>query len=102
MTGARYTGTELEQIDTCMVQVEAATKGLQEWVKSVSSMMDRQHHRQTQHEQITSDLHQTIQAEGVAAMGRDEQLKQELLDTKPSINEKYRTIKRDATLGWSN
>ena len=33
MTGARYTGTEREQKDTRMVQVEAATQGLQEAFK---------------------------------------------------------------------
>jgi len=44
--------------------------------------MDGQDQRQTQHEQVTSHLHQTIQAEGAAATGRDEQLGQELLDTK--------------------
>jgi len=43
--------------------------------------MDGQDNRQTQHEQVTSHLHQTIHAEGTAAMGRDEQLGQELLDT---------------------
>ena len=44
--------------------------------------MDGQENCQTQHEQVTSHLHQTIQAEGAAAMGRDELLGQELLDTK--------------------
>jgi len=82
MTGARYIGTELEQIDTSMVQVEAATQGLQEAFKRVSGRMDGQDTCQTQHEQVTSHLHQTIQTEGAAAMGRDEQLGQELLDTK--------------------
>jgi len=82
MTGSRYMGTELEQIDTSMVQVEAATQGLQEAFKRVSGRMDGQDTRQTQHEQVTSHPHQTIQTEGAAAMGRDEQLGQELLDTK--------------------
>jgi len=82
MTGARYIGTELEQIDTRMVQVEAATKGLQDALKRVGGSMDRQDSRQTRHEQVTSHLHQTIQAEVAAAMGRDEQLGQALLDTK--------------------
>jgi len=82
MTGARYIGTELEQIDTSMVQVEAATQGLQEAFKRVSGRIDGQDTRQTQHEQVTSHLHQTIQTEGAAAMGKDEQLGQELLDTK--------------------
>jgi len=50
MTGARYMGTELEQIDTSMVQVEAATKGLQEVLKRVSGRMDGQDNRQTQYE----------------------------------------------------
>jgi len=44
--------------------------------------MDGQDNRQTQHEQVTSYLHQTLQAAGAAAVGRDEQLGQELLDTK--------------------
>jgi len=82
MTGARYIGTELEQIDISMVQVEAATKGLQEALKRVGVRMDGQDSRQTRHEQVTSHLHQTIQAEGAAAIGRDEQLGQEQLDTK--------------------
>jgi len=82
MTGARYIGTELEQIDTSMVQVEAATKGLQDGLKRVGGRIDQQDSRQTQHEQVTSHLHQTIQAEGAAAMGRDEPLGQERLDTK--------------------
>jgi len=82
MTGARYIGTELEQIDTSMVQVEAATQGVQEAFKRVSGRMDGQDTRQTQHEQVTSYLRQTIQTEGAAAMGRDEQLGQEMLDTK--------------------
>jgi len=82
MTGARYIGTELEQINTSMVQVGAATKGLQEGLQRVSDRMERQDNRQTQHEQVTSHLHQTIQAEGAAVLGRDEQLGQELLDTR--------------------
>jgi len=82
MTGASYIGTELEQIDTSMVQVEAATKGLQDALKRVGGRMDGQDSRKTRHEQVTSHLHQTIQAEGAAAMGKDEQLGQELLDTK--------------------
>jgi len=82
MTGARYRRTELEQIDTRIVEVEAAMQGLQEAFKRVSGRMDGQHTRQTQHEQITSHLHQTIQTEGAVAMGRDEQLGRVLLDTK--------------------
>jgi len=82
MTGTRYIGTELEQIDPNMVQVEAATQGLQEAFKRVSGRMDGRDTRQTQHEQVTSHLHQTIQRAGAAAMGMDEQLGQELLDTK--------------------
>jgi len=40
MTGARLIGTVLEQIDTSIVQVEAATKGLEEAIKKVSGRMD--------------------------------------------------------------
>jgi len=65
-----------------MVQVEAATKGLQDGLQRVSGRMDGQDNRQTQSEQVTSHLHQTIQAEAATAMGRDEQLGQELLNTK--------------------
>jgi len=54
-----------------MLQVEAATKGFQEALKGVSGRMDGQDSRQTQHKQVTSPRHQTIQAEGVAAMGRE-------------------------------
>jgi len=82
MTGARYIGTELEQIDTSMLQVEAATKGLQDALKRVAGRMDGQDSRQTRQEQVMSHLHQTIQAEGAAAIGRDEQWGQELLDPK--------------------
>jgi len=84
-TGARYIGTELEQIDTSMVQVEAATKGMQDALNRVGGRMEGQDSRQTRHEQVTSHLHQTIQAEGAAAMGKDEQLGQELLDTKAQL-----------------
>ena len=82
MTGARYIGTELEQIDISMVQVDTATKGLQDALKRVGGRMDGQDNRQTRHEQLTSQLDQTIQAGGAAAMGRDEQLGRELLETK--------------------
>jgi len=82
MRGTRSIGTELEPIDTSMVQREAARKGLQEALKRVSGRMDGQESRQDQHEQVTSHLHQTIQAEGLVALGRDAQLGQELLDTK--------------------
>ena len=82
MTGARYIGTELEQIDTSRVQVEEPMQGLQEALKRVSGRMDGQESHQTQHEEATSHLHQTIQTEGAAAMSRDEQLGQELLDRK--------------------
>jgi len=82
MTGARYRGTVLEQIDTSMVSVEAATQGLQEAFKWVSGIMDGHDTHQTQQEQVTSHLHQTIQTEGAAGRGRDEQLGQELLDRK--------------------
>jgi len=60
MTGASYIGTELELIDTSMVQVEAATKGLQDPLKRVAGRMHRQDSRQTRHEQVTSHLHQSI------------------------------------------
>ena len=72
--GARYIGTELEQIDTSMVQVEEATKGLQDVRKRIGGRMDGQDNRQARHEHVISHLHQTIQAEGAAAMGRDAQL----------------------------
>jgi len=65
-----------------MVHVETATKGLQDELKRGWGRMDRQDNRQTRHEQVTTQLHQTIQAEGAAAMGRDEGLGRELLDTK--------------------
>jgi len=82
MTGARYIGTELEQIHTSMVQVEAVTKRVRNALKRVGGMMDGQDGRQTRHKQVSSHLHQTIQVEGAAAMGREEQLGHELLDTK--------------------
>jgi len=65
-----------------MVQVKAATIGLQDAVKRVSGRIDGQDNRQIRHEQVTSQLHQTLQAEGGVAMGRDEQLGQQLLDRK--------------------
>jgi len=52
-TGAKYIGTEVEEIDTSMLQVEAATKGLQDALKKVSGRMDGQDNHQTQHEQVT-------------------------------------------------
>jgi len=82
MTKARYIGTEVEQIDASMVQVEAAIQGLQEALKRVSGRLDIEFNRQTQQGQVSSDHHQIIQAEGVAEMGRDEQLRQVLLDIK--------------------
>jgi len=82
MTGAKCIATELEQIDTRKVQVEAATKVPQEALKRVSGTIDGQDSCQTQQEQVTSHLHQTIQVEGAAALGRDEPWGQELLDTK--------------------
>jgi len=82
MPGAKSRGMEMEQIDTRMVQVEAAMKGLQEGFKRVSGRMDGQGSRQTQHELCTSHLHQTIQAKAAAAMGREEHLGQGLLDKK--------------------
>jgi len=66
-----------------MVQVEPATQGLQEALTRVSGRMDGQDTRQTEHKQVTSRLHQMIQMEGAAAIGRDAQLGQVLLDTKP-------------------
>jgi len=45
MMGARHIGTELEQIDISMVQVEAATKGLQEALKRARGRMDGQENR---------------------------------------------------------
>jgi len=93
-TGAKYIGTELEQIDTSMVQVGAAKKGLQDARKRVSGRMDGRDNPQALHEQVTSHFHQTIQAEGVAAMGRDEQLGQELLDTKAQHQRQLRNRER--------
>jgi len=81
ITGAAYCGIELEQIDTSMVQVQAATKGLQDALKNLSCRINGQDNPQTQHEQVASHLLQTIEAEGAGAMGRDEQLGLELLDT---------------------
>ena len=62
--------------------MEAGTKGLHEALKKVSGRMDGQENCQTQHEQVISYLYQTIQAEGAEAIGRDEQLGQDVLDTK--------------------
>jgi len=82
MRGAKSIRTELGQIDISMEQVGPATKGLQDTLEKVSGRMDGQDNRQTQHKQVTSHLHQTIQAAGAAPMGRDKQLGQEPLDTK--------------------
>jgi len=73
MTGATYIGTELEQIDISMVQVEIVTKGLQDALIRVGGRMDGQDNRQTRHEQVTSQRQQSIEAEAVAAVGSDEQ-----------------------------
>jgi len=45
--GARYIGTQLEQIETSTVQVEAVTQRLQEAFKRVSGRMDGEDTRQT-------------------------------------------------------
>jgi len=82
MTGARYIVTKLEQIDPSMVQGEAAPIGLQDTLKRLGGSIDGQDNCQTRQEQVTSQLHQTRQAEGAAAMGRDERLGQNILDTK--------------------
>jgi len=50
MMGARYIETEQEQIDSSMIQVEAATKGLQDALKRVGGRMDGQDNCQTRHE----------------------------------------------------
>jgi len=94
MTGAQYIVIEREQIDTSMVQVEAATKRLQDGLKKVSGRMEGHNNRQTQQEQVTSLLHQTIQAEGPGAMGRDEQQGQELLDTKAQHQQELQNHER--------
>jgi len=94
MPGTRYIETELEQIETSMAQVEAATQGLQEAFKRVSGRMDGQDTRQTQHEQGTSHLHPTIETQGAAAMVRDEQLGQELVDTKAQHQRELRNHER--------
>ena len=65
-----------------MVQQEAATKGLQDAFKRVRGKMDGEDNHQTRHEQVTSHVHQTIPAEDSAAIGRNEQLGQELQDRK--------------------
>jgi len=54
MTGARYIGRELEQIDSSMLHGEAGTIGLQDTLKRVSGRMDGHDNRQTRHEQVTS------------------------------------------------
>ena len=82
MTCARYRGTEVDQVEVSMVQLEAAIKCLQDALKRVFRRMNGQDRRQTGHKQVTSHLHQTIEAEGAAALGREGELGQELLDTK--------------------
>jgi len=92
--GTIYIGTELEQIDTSIVQVEAATKGLQDALKRFGGRMDWQDNCQTRHEQVTSHLHQTIQAEGAVAMGRDEQLGLKLLHTRAQYQRELQNHER--------
>jgi len=72
MTGARYLGTELEPIDTSMIQVAGATQGLHEALQGLSGRMYGSDTRQTQQEQGTSHLHPTRQTGGAAEMVRDE------------------------------
>ena len=74
MTGTRPIGTEMEQIETSIVQLEGATVGPQEGLKKLGGRIDGQDNRQTRHQQVTSQMHQTQQADGAVAMGRDEQL----------------------------
>lgn len=75
-------GTEREQINTSMIQVEAVTKGLQKALKQVGGRMDRQDTLQPRHEQVNSHIHETIVSEGVVVMSWDERLGQELLNIK--------------------
>jgi len=98
MTGAQYIGTELEQIDTCMIQVEVATKGLQEALKRVSGMMDGPDNSQTQHEEVTSHLHQTIQADGGAAGAVTNSWDRNCLIQVSNINANYKTTRGYSTL----
>jgi len=85
-----------------MVHVEAVTKGLQDALKKVGARMDRQDSRQTRHEQVTSYRHQTIQVDGAAAIGRDEQLGQGLLDKEAQDQAEIQNNERilNAMMAW--
>ena len=75
--GTRYIGTELSRIDGWILQMEAASEMLRMAFEQVTERLDDQ---DAHHQATSSQLHQTIQAEGNAAMARDEEIGRELLD----------------------
>ena len=76
-SGTRYIGTELSQINGWIIQMETALEMLQKAFEQVTERLDDQDAR---HQATSSQLHQSIQAEGSAAMARDEEIGRELLD----------------------
>lgn len=75
--GTRYIGKELSRIDGWIIQLETVSEMLQMAFEQVTERLDDQVAR---HQATSSQLHQTIQAEGSAAMARDEEIAREVLD----------------------
>ena len=76
-SGTGYIWTELSRIDGWIIQMEKASEMLQMAYEQVTERLDDQDAR---HQARSSQLHQSIQAEGSAAMARDEEIGRELLD----------------------
>ena len=70
-------GTKLSGIDGWILLMGTASKMLQMAFEPVNERLDDQ---DTRHQGTSSQLHQSIQAEGSAAMARDEEIGRELLD----------------------
>ena len=75
-SGTRYIGTEVSRIDGRIIQMERAWEMLKMALEQVPERLDDQDAR---HQATSSQLHQSIQAEGSAAMARDEEIGRELL-----------------------
>ena len=72
----QYIGTELSRIDGLILQMETESEILQMAFEQVTERLDDQDAR---HQATSSQLHQSIQAEGSVAMARDEEIGRELL-----------------------
>ena len=76
-SGTRYIGKELSRIDWWVLQMETVSEMLQMAFEQVTERLENQ---DAGHWATSSRLHQSIQAEGSAAVARNEQIGRELLD----------------------